>query len=834
MGENFMQDSPRPIYARVGALSAAALLSVSGAFIAGPAMAAPGESQPAATETPAAPVENPGTTAPAGEADTTLAPGLAEALQRDLGMSVEEFLAAGELGKKAADALDRLKATEGFVGIEVLDGGLVITGSGEQLQALADELGATLVDPAAEPSAPAAEEAPSVNLLTENPAKEAIPAPAPEASEAPVEEVAAEAGTKQATDVRSLLSAYGAAVGTDRLQWISGTSASGFTIKVGEPLEAIGARSMAASLTPEAFAAQYRNVNVVADKAPALKSLADENTILNGSGYLIPTNLGVGACSVGFTGFNASGADAIISAGHCADDGAATEAWVEIPSEEEAFIPGDRLGTFGAYSFNGTVDAPGTDVSVIDGINDQLDLLPETSQWTAPGELLSATTVKISGTTGPVVGAPVCKSGRTTFWSCGVITETPAIVNVEGTFVEAVITDLPAAPGDSGGSVISGNLAVGLISAGAGDIVAVADIGTALAAVPGYTVAIHLDAPALTSPENKGTVETDAPITGTAPAGSTVKLSLNGSDREVTAAADGTWSTPAPTLVPDEGKLTITAQAVSGFNKSKVSTFELTVTEAPLPAPAFTTPAKVLRSLDTITGTGVAGATVTVNVDPATTDAKAAAASDLTAEVAEDGNWSVALDEALGYGNYAVSARQDGIEGKEGSAEAALQLAVAPEAPVITAPADGSEFVEGKVPGEITGTATAGLEVVVRVNEADPATVEVDEDGNWSYRMPSVTAGNVAISASQLANEVFSDAAVANVTVVAPAPAPEPTNPPATVNPVPAANPGPGNGGLPNTGASGIGLLAGGGATLLAAGAAALYFSKRRKVTADA
>ena len=160
MGENFMQESPRPLYARAGALGAAALLAVSGAFIAGPAMATTGETpQPAATEAPAVPAVE-GTEAPVEDGAATLAPGLSEALQRDLGMTVEEFLAAGELGKKASDALDRLKATDGFVSIELVDGALVITGSGEDLQTLATELDATVVDPAPATEAPA-EEAPA-------------------------------------------------------------------------------------------------------------------------------------------------------------------------------------------------------------------------------------------------------------------------------------------------------------------------------------------------------------------------------------------------------------------------------------------------------------------------------------------------------------------------------------------------------------------------------------------------------------------------------------------------------------------------------------------------
>ncbi|WP_146359974.1 S1 family peptidase [Arthrobacter yangruifuii] len=825
-----MQESPRPLYARVGALSAAALLAVSGAFIAGPAIADTVDSpQPAPTETPAA---LQGTEAPAA---AELAPGLKEALQRDLGMTVEEFLAAGELGKKASDALEQLKATEGFISIEVVDGALVITGTGEDLQALATELEATVVEPAAPATEAPVEEAP----VEEAPAPEQTEAPAPVTGgqeEAAEEEAPAETEPKQATDLRSLLSDYADEFGIDSLRWISGDTASGFTIAVGEPVDQMRARGAAAEPAVDKFAAEYTNVTL--DKeTPALESYADENTILNGSGYLIPAGpTSASACSVGFAGFNASGDDAILTAGHCVDTEGA-ETFVEIPSPEETFIAGEPLGTFGAHSFNGTEAAPGTDVAVIDGINPQLDLLPETTQWTAPTpeELLSATTVKITGSTAPVTGAPVCKSGRTTFWTCGVITASSAVFNAEGTMTQGFETDILADHGDSGGSIISGSLAVGLLSAGrtATDTVPGvlfgADLATALAAVPGYSIALHLDAPALTSPEDKGTVETDAAITGTAPGAAKVLASVDGVESEVKVAADGTWTVKAPSLVPADNKITVTAQAVNGYNKSTVSKFELTVTEAPLAAPAFTTPATVLRSVGVIEGSGAAGATVTLTLPGDTTGKETSTMAATEAEVNEEGNWSVTLDEPLTYGVYALSATQDGIAGKRESGAAQLTLTVAPDEPAITSPTDGQKFVEGSLPEDITGTGTAGSKVTVAVDDKALTAVTVNEDGKWSVPMGDLAAGDHRVQAFQVINEAASADAFASITV---------TPAPVVVNPAPVANPGPGTstgtGGLPQTGAANLGLLAGGGAGLLAAGAAALMYNKRRRVAVDA
>ncbi|MCQ1986163.1 MULTISPECIES: LPXTG cell wall anchor domain-containing protein [unclassified Arthrobacter] len=791
-----MQESSRPLYARVGALSAAALLAVSGAFIAGPAMADTGDTpQPTTTETPAAAMQGTG----------ELAPGLEEALQRDLGMTVDEFVAAGDLGKKASDNLERLKATAGFVGIEVLDGSLVITGSGEELQALATELDATVVKP----------EAPVVEAPSAEPAPAASPAVQPAETEAAEDKAPADVKAKRASDLRSLLSEYAAATGSaDKLQSVSGNIEQGFELKVGDPAEALGsqrARGTTAPMTPQQFDELYSNVTVTYDHGTTLKF----EDIPNGSGYLFATAEGAFACSIGFAGFNADGEAAAITAGHC-PDGAFPETTLEHHDYD--------LGLFSAtYEFGGTETDPGTDIGVIDDINPELTLLPETLQWENVDDL-SATTVKVTGTTSPVVGAPICKSGRTTFWTCGTILQSDHLVNVEGSWVEGFEAQLQAAQGDSGGSMISGNLAVGLISAGvpgSGKVTG-ADLDRAMPVLSGYTLAIHLDAPALTSPANNGTVDTDAVITGTATGAKTVDLTVDGVDSTVEVAADGTWSFKAPTLVPADEKLTITAQAVNGYSKSTVSNFELTVKEAPLPAPVFTTPATVLHSIETVEGTGVAGATVSLTVPGDAEEEEVAAAAVLDTEVDDEGNWAVTLEEPLTYGVYKLSAVQGGIAGKEDSAAATLNLTVAPDAPVITSPTDGQEFVEGSLPNEITGTGTAGVEVTVAVDDEALEAVVVDEDGNWSVPMGDLTAGDYAITAVQTINSAPSADASAGITVTAA---------PVVVNPAPAANPG---GGLPDTGAANLGLLAGGGASLLAAGAAALMYNKRRRVSVDA
>ena len=92
------------------------------------------------------------------------------------------------------------------------------------------------------------------------------------------------------------------------------------------------------------------------------------------------------------------------------------------------------LGTFGFSQFGGplnswitgTEEAPGnvgTDIAVIEALDGGLSVQPAASTWASaanPG----ATAVKIIGMVAPFQGQEVCRSGRTTGWSCGQVDET--------------------------------------------------------------------------------------------------------------------------------------------------------------------------------------------------------------------------------------------------------------------------------------------------------------------------------------------------------------------------------------------------------------------------
>lgn len=73
----------------------------------------------------------------------------------------------------------------------------------------------------------------------------------------------------------------------------------------------------------------------------------------------------------------------------------------------------------------------------------------------------------ITGAADPFPGQPICKSGRTTLRTCGVVTRVNVTVNYpQGTVFGLGESNLCVQPGDSGGPVYSGSTAIGLISGG--------------------------------------------------------------------------------------------------------------------------------------------------------------------------------------------------------------------------------------------------------------------------------------------------------------------------------------------------------------------------------
>lgn len=152
-----------------------------------------------------------------------------------------------------------------------------------------------------------------------------------------------------------------------------------------------------------------------------------------------------GRCSLGFNVVK-GGEPFFLTAGHCTEG---IKAWSD--------SSGTEIGT------NETSSFPDNDYG----------LVKYTAEVDHPSEvnLYNGSSQAISGAAEATVGMEVTRSGSTTQVHDGKVTGLDATVNYgNGDIVNGLIqTDVCAEPGDSGGSLFSGDKAIGLTSGGSGD-----------------------------------------------------------------------------------------------------------------------------------------------------------------------------------------------------------------------------------------------------------------------------------------------------------------------------------------------------------------------------
>jgi streptogrisin C len=149
-------------------------------------------------------------------------------------------------------------------------------------------------------------------------------------------------------------------------------------------------------------------------------------------------------CSVGFNARTSSGAYVFVTAGHCAEG---------FPSFSRN---GVLIGGTRGYSF------PTNDYASVN-INNP-------SYWNPQGavDMYNGYARLVYGHSQAAVGSSLCKSGRTTGWTCGTIQAYNQTVNYGGGDIVSGLVRHNACveQGDSGGSNMSGNYAQGVSSGG--------------------------------------------------------------------------------------------------------------------------------------------------------------------------------------------------------------------------------------------------------------------------------------------------------------------------------------------------------------------------------
>lgn len=716
-------------------------------------------------------------------------------------MTLAEFNAAGAQAKRAAEAAPSLRGLPGYVGIVLRDGKIVVEGSGVELQARIDELNQ---------AGPAefALEAPA--LKTSALAAPTGPGATPAAAVKP-ELVAGSA--------EQLFQAYVREVGPAGLQAVAYADGH-FIVRTGgtNTAEAWTSAALApGSLDPApapapgkisaaAFVSRYANVKL--EKGAPIKT---EDDYFGGQGYVIDK---MTICSAGFGAFDPAGLPLVLTAGHCAEDGTAAKADVEPPTAAPAggattSLPAvlEPLGSFGFSQFGGPDNSPitgaesspgniGTDIAVIKDLRPGLKVQPSATTWKTPANP-GQTSVKIIGTAAPYQGQAVCRSGRTTGWSCGEVAETGVYV-VGGRTTAAgdlrafkgfLSYDVQSSGGDSGGPWISGNFAVGTHSAGeprgaAQNFAVATTLDDALGSIPGpVQLQLFLNKPELAGTPDTGTVLPGSLIRGRVPAApasgvaanSTVRLLRPDQDAvEIPVDAAGSWSFNAPA---SEGTFQFTAETVNGHSRSGAAAFSLKVSG--LLAPEISAPASgsSLAALDRVEGTGTPGNTVVLS-------------GQLTgsAKVSPQGRWSVSVGSQRAYGKLSVSAVQT-APGHVDSPPATLVFTVPPPAPAVAGQWNGVSFRQDLLPDAISGTGVDGAAVAVLIDGQPIGAVQkggsgvgtksvfpslvphvLVADGRWSVRFPAgLAVGLHTLSVTQSVDGIASSPLRARFTISPPA-----------------------------------------------------------------
>ncbi len=247
-------------------------------------------------------------------------------------------------------------------------------------------------------------------------------------------------------------------------------------------------------------------------------------------------------------------------------------------------------------------------------------------------------------------------------------------------------------------------------------------------------------------------------LQGTAGAGDTITVFLNGTSAGTTTAnSAGNWSFTRTTALSD-GSYSFTAQAVDTIGKtSALSTaFSVVIDTTPPVAPLLTAVAEdtgvpgdriTNDSTPSISGTAEAGSIVTLFQD-------GSAVGSTTANTS--GNWSFGQTNVLSDGSYSFTARATDIAGNTGVFSSGFVVTVdttPPAAPTITSFSEDTgapdDFITSDTTPTIGGTAEVGSTVTVLLNGAAAGTAIANSSGSWSFtQATALSDGTYSFTAS--------------------------------------------------------------------------------------
>ncbi|WP_434290406.1 Ig-like domain-containing protein [Celeribacter sp. SCSIO 80788] len=263
----------------------------------------------------------------------------------------------------------------------------------------------------------------------------------------------------------------------------------------------------------------------------------------------------------------------------------------------------------------------------------------------------------------------------------------------------------------------------------------------------------------------------DVNVSGQSEAGATVVVELEGQTVETTVAEDGTWTVTfdGSSLPAGTYDSTVTATVTDAYGNAATYTHEISIDlETSLTVDGDsaggdgTVNASEMAGGVTLTGTGEAGASVTVTVEGVTR----------TTTVAEDGSWSVTYESGtLPEGTYSteVTATSTDLAGNSTTATGTFEIDTETGVAIDAGHSGGDETVnlsESQQTMSFTGTAEAGATVVVTLAGVSVTTV-ADGNGTWtaSYAAGTLTGGEYDTTLTAVATDAAGNTATSTSVV---------------------------------------------------------------------
>lgn len=263
----------------------------------------------------------------------------------------------------------------------------------------------------------------------------------------------------------------------------------------------------------------------------------------------------------------------------------------------------------------------------------------------------------------------------------------------------------------------------------------------------------------------------DVIVSGQSEAGATVVVELEGQTVETTVAEDGTWSVTfdGSSLPAGTYDSTVTATVTDAYGNAATYTHEISIDlETSLTVDDDsaggdgTVNASEMAGGVTLTGTGEAGASVTVTVEGVSR----------TTTVTEDGSWSVTYESGtLPEGTYSteVTATSTDLAGNSTSATGTFHIDTTTGVAIDAGHSGGDETVnlsESQQTMSFTGTAEAGATVVVTLAGVSVTTM-ADDTGTWtaSYAAGTLTGGEYDTTLTAVATDAVGNTATSTSVV---------------------------------------------------------------------